>query len=153
VRVGQNQSFVIADIPGLIEGAAEGAGLGIRFLKHIQRTRLLLHMVDILPADEGDPVECVNAITNELRKFSPDLVEKERWLVLNKIDLLFKEEAEALCADILERLQWKGKVFVISGLGREGTEELMSAAMAYLEQVKAQPVDDGLDGLMEGDDF
>jgi GTP-binding protein len=150
VRVGQNQSFVIADIPGLIEGAAEGAGLGIRFLKHIQRTRLLLHMVDILPADGGDPVECVNAITNELRKFSPDLIEKERWLVLNKIDLLFKEDAEALCADILQRLQWDGKVFVISGLAHEGTEELMSAAMAYLEQVKAQPIEDG---LMEDDDF
>jgi GTP-binding protein len=150
VRVGQNHSFVIADIPGLIEGAAEGAGLGIRFLKHIQRTRLLLHMVDILPADGGDPVECVNAITNELRKFSPDLIEKERWLVLNKIDLLFKEDAEALCADILQRLQWDGKVFVISGLAHEGTEELMSAAMAYLEQVKAQPIEDG---LMEDDDF
>jgi GTP-binding protein len=151
VRVGQNQSFVIADIPGVIEGAAEGAGLGIRFLKHVQRTRLLLHMVDILPADGSDPVQNVNAIANELLKFSPELAERERWLVLNKVDLLFQEEAEELCADIVERLQWKGKVFAISGLGHEGTAELMSVVMAYLEQVKAVPLVE--DGLIDGDDF
>lgn len=147
VRVAQNQSFVIADIPGLIEGAAEGAGLGIRFLKHVSRTRLLLHMVDILPVDGGDPVEHVQAITRELEKFSPELMAKERWLVLNKVDLLLPEEAEELCADILKRLQWKGKVFVISGLGHEGTAELAGAAMAYLESVKSEPVvNDHIDG-------
>src|SRR4029079_17904452 len=88
VRVSAERSFVMADIPGLIEGAAEGAGLGVRFLKHVSRTVLLLHMLDILALDESDPVENFKAITNELAKFSPELIEKERWLVLNKIDLL-----------------------------------------------------------------
>ena len=136
VRVAQHQSFVLADIPGLIEGAAEGAGLGIRFLKHISRTRLLLHLVDILPPDESDPVENFKAISNELSKFSSDLLAKERWLVLNKVDLLPKNEAEQFCQAIMDRMQWKGKVFVISGLSHEGTEELARAAMAYLEQEK-----------------
>jgi GTP-binding protein len=150
VRVGQNQSFVIADIPGLIEGAAEGAGLGIRFLKHVQRTRLLLHIVDILPPDGGDPVQHVQAIANELQKFSPELYERERWLVLNKIDLMFPDEAKALCDDILARLNWQGKVFVISGLSHEGTTPLMQAIMTYLEQTKALP---SVGRLEEGDDF
>ncbi len=136
VRVGQHQSFVIADIPGLIEGAAEGAGLGIRFLKHISRTILLFHLVDILPLDGGDPVQQFNSITHELEKYSPELLAKERWLVLNKIDLLFPDEAKERCDDIVRRLGWKGKVFFISGLSQEGTQELMRAAMAFLEQSK-----------------
>jgi GTP-binding protein len=135
VRVSQHRSFVVADIPGLIEGAAEGAGLGIRFLKHVMRTRLLFHMVDIAPADEADPVEVVQAITSELEKFSPELLEKERWLVLNKIDLLPEEEVEAHCQDIVKRLDWKGKVFRISGLGHKGTDVLIQEAMRYLEQL------------------
>lgn len=133
VRVSRFHSFVIADIPGLIEGASEGAGLGIQFLKHIMRTRLLFHMVDILPADESDPVQDVEAIFQELKKFNPQLMKKERWLVLNKVDLLSKQEGDALCADIVKRLKWKGKVFKISGLSREGTKELAQAAMKYLE--------------------
>jgi GTPase len=135
VRVSQYRSFVIADIPGLIEGAAEGAGLGIQFLKHISRTVLLFHIVDILPADGGDPVDQFKAITNELKKFSPELLEKERWLVLNKIDLLLPEEAEALCKDIVKRLKWKGKTFKISGLSGAKTDELTQEAMRYLESL------------------
>lgn len=134
VRVSRHRSFVMADIPGLIEGAAEGAGLGIRFLKHVSRTLLLLHLVDILPPDGGDPVEHVKAITNELGKFSPELLEKERWLVLNKVDLLLPEEADALCDDIVKRLGWTGNVFKISALSHMGTEELAKEAMKYLER-------------------
>jgi GTP-binding protein len=133
VRVADQQSFVIADIPGLIEGAAEGAGLGIRFLKHIARTRLLFHILDISPLDDSDPVEHFNAITLELEKFSPDLIRKERWLILNKTDLLLPEEAEERCADILERLNWQGRVFIISGLARKGVHELAAAAMEHIE--------------------
>lgn len=137
VRVSHSRSFVMADIPGLIEGAAEGAGLGVQFLKHVSRTVLLLHLLDILPGDESDPVENFKAITNELEKFSPDLLAKERWLVLNKVDLLLPEEAEERCNDIVERLKWKGKVFRISGLGHEGTADLAQEAMCYLEKKKA----------------
>lgn len=135
VRVSAHHSFVIADIPGLIEGAAEGAGLGIRFLKHVMRTRLLFHMVDVLPADEIDPVKQVKSITKELEKFNPELLEKERWLVLNKIDLLPAEDVDAICKDIVKRLKWKGRVFKISGLAHEGTTELMQAAMVYLDEM------------------
>ncbi|MES2219004.1 MAG: GTPase ObgE [Pseudomonadota bacterium] len=134
VRVGQNQSFVIADIPGIIEGAAEGAGLGIRFLKHVSRTSLLLHLVDIMPLDESDPIVNAKAIAHELEKFSPELAAKERWLVLNKIDLLPAEEAKELCEAIVDGLNWQGKVFCISGLSHEGTEDLMRAIMGRLEQ-------------------
>ncbi len=137
VRVSQHRSFVMADIPGLIEGAAEGAGLGIRFLKHVSRTGLLLHMVDIMPPDDSDPVEHVNAISNELGKFSPELLAKERWLVLNKIDLLLPDEAEERCADIIKRLGWTGKIFKISGLSHEGTQHLIQEAMRYLEREKS----------------
>jgi GTP-binding protein len=142
VRVSQSRSFVMADIPGLIEGAAEGAGLGIRFLKHISRTLLLFHVLDILPSDESDPVENFNAISNELAKYSPELLAKERWLVLNKTDLLLPDEAQVRCAQIIEKLGWTGKVFQISGLAHEGTAELAFDAMSYLEQKKVddQPV-------------
>jgi len=133
VRVSQHRSFVVADIPGLIEGAAEGAGLGVRFLKHVMRTRLLFHMVDVAPPDSADPVAVVQAITEELQKFSPELMEKERWLVLNKIDLLLEDEVDAYCADIVQRLGWTGKVFKISGVARKGTDELIQEAMRYLE--------------------
>lgn len=133
VRVSQHRSFVVADIPGLIEGAAEGAGLGVRFLKHVMRTRLLFHMVDVAPPDGADPVEIVKAITEELQKFSPELMEKERWLVLNKIDLLPEDEVDAYCDDIVRRLGWTGKVFKISGVAHKGTDELIQEAMRYLE--------------------
>ena len=107
----------MADIPGLIEGAAEGAGLGIRFLKHLQRTRVLLHLVDIAPPDpDADPVKDARAIVGELKKFSKDLRTKPRWLVLNKIDLLPADEAEKRCAEIVRRLRWKGPTFRISAV-------------------------------------
>lgn len=133
VSVSNARSFVVADLPGLIEGAAEGAGLGIRFLKHVARTRLLFHVVDVSPIDESDPVENFKAITEELKKYGHDLLSKERWLVLNKIDVLPPDEVEKHCKEIIKRLKWKGRVFIISGLAREGLDELTNEAMAYLE--------------------
>ncbi len=133
VRISPERSFVMADIPGLIEGAAEGAGLGVRFLKHVSRTLLLLHVVDIAPLDGSDPVENIKTIIKELEKFSPELLAKERWLVLNKTDLFTAEEAEQRCQEIVKRLGWKGRVFNISGLSRNGTDELAQEAMRYLE--------------------
>ncbi len=135
VSVGEHRSFVMADIPGLIEGAAEGAGLGIRFLKHLQRTRLLLHLVDIAPPDPAaDPVKDARAIVAELKKFSPELAKKDRWLVLNKIDLLEGQALEERCREIIRRLRWKGPVHRISGATGQGTRELCQAAMRHLEQ-------------------
>ncbi len=135
VAVGVHRSFVMADIPGLIEGAAEGAGLGIRFLKHLQRTRILLHLVDVSPPDpDADPVKDARAIIQELKNFNADLAKKERWLVLNKVDLLPEEEADKHCKDIVRRLRWKGPVFRISGLARQGTEALCQAVMKRLEE-------------------
>jgi GTP-binding protein len=137
VSVGIHRSFVMADIPGLIEGAAEGAGLGIRFLKHLQRTRVLLHLVDISPPDpEADPVKDAKAIVQELKKFSPELAAKERWLVLNKLDLMPPDEAEKRCKDIIKRLRFKGPIFRISGLARQGTDELCQAVMTRLEEIE-----------------
>jgi GTPase len=139
VYVGEQKSFVMADIPGLIEGAAEGAGLGIRFLKHLQRTRLLLHLVDIAPPDpESDPVTDARAIAAELKKFSPELATRERWLVLNKIDLMPPAEGEKRCREIVRRLRWKGPVFRISGATRAGTRELCQAVMRRLDEVAAE---------------
>ncbi|MGH8250100.1 MAG: Obg family GTPase CgtA [Steroidobacteraceae bacterium] len=135
VAVGPLKSFVMADIPGLIEGAAEGAGLGIRFLKHLQRTRLLLHLVDIAPPDpEADPVAGARSIVGELKKFGPELAKKKRWLVLNKIDLLAPGEREKRCKEIVRRLRFRGPVFRISGATGEGTRELCQAAMHHLEK-------------------
>jgi GTP-binding protein len=135
VAVGPLRSFVMADIPGLIEGAAEGAGLGIRFLKHLQRTRILLHLVDIAPPDpEADPVAGARSIVGELKKFSPELAKKNRWLVLNKIDLLPPEECEERCREIVRRLRFKGPVFRISGVTGAGTRQLCQAVMTHLEQ-------------------
>lgn len=137
VSVGQHQSFVMADIPGLIEGASEGLGLGIRFLKHLQRTRLLLHLVDVAPdAGSGDPVKGVQAIAKELEKFSPELAQRERWLVLNKIDLLPPAERSRRCAQIVKSLKWKGSVFQVSGLAGEGTIELCRKIMQRLEDMQ-----------------
>ncbi len=133
VSVSKYRSFVIADLPGLIEGAAEGAGLGIRFLKHVARTLLLFHVVDVAPSDESDPVENVITIGNELAKYSPDLLEKERWLILNKIDQLPPESVDDVCNDIVKRLKWKGKVFRVSGLAKQGLDDLAKQAMSYLQ--------------------
>lgn len=134
VSVGRFKSFVVADIPGLIEGASEGAGLGIRFLKHLARTRLLLHLVDMAPLDESDPAEAAETIINELTKFSPALGERDRWLVLNKADQLLDDEREERLKAVVERLDWQGPVFVISALEREGTEQLCQAIMRYLDE-------------------
>jgi GTPase len=139
VYVGEHKSFVMADIPGLIEGAAEGAGLGIRFLKHLQRTRLLLHLVDIAPPDpDADPVVDARAIAAELKKFSPELATRERWLVLNKLDLMPPAEGEKRCKEIVRRLRWKGPVFRISGVTRAGTRELCQAVMRRLDEAAAE---------------
>lgn len=135
VRVDQNRSFVMADIPGLIEGAAEGAGLGHRFLKHLTRTRLLLHIVDMAPLDESiDPVREAKAIVKELGKYDESLYQKPRWLVLNKTDLLPEDEREKICKKFIRSLSWKGKSFTISALSGEGCKALTYAIMEHLEQ-------------------
>ena len=134
VYCGEHRSFVMADIPGLIEGAAEGAGLGIRFLKHLARTRVLLHLVDMLPPDPAaDPVKDARAIIAELKKFSADLAAKPRWLVLNKRDLMPDAEAEEHAREIVRRLRHKGPVFLISAATGRGTRELAEAVMRFLE--------------------
>ena len=138
VRVGPEQSFVIADIPGLIEGASEGAGLGHQFLRHLQRTRLLLHIIDMAPFDDSvDPVAQAKAIVGELKKYDKALHDKPRWLVLNKLDMVPQDERAALVADFVKRFKWKGPVFEISALTREGCEGLIHAIYRH---VKAQQV-------------
>ncbi|MFZ6638825.1 GTPase ObgE [Undibacterium sp. TC4M20W] len=135
VRVSHEKSFVIADIPGLIEGAADGAGLGIQFLKHLQRTGLLLHIVDLAPFDEAvDPVKEAKALIKELRKYDESLYEKPRWLVLNKLDVLTEDERKKKVKDFIKRFAWKGPVFEISALNREGCEELVTEIYKYLEE-------------------
>ncbi len=134
VRVGQTQSFVMADIPGLIEGAADGAGLGIQFLKHLARTSLLLHVVDVAPLDEThEPVQAVRTIEQELEQYSDELIERPRWLVLNKIDILPEEERQAHCDAIVEALGWEGEVFYISAAAALGTQNLCYHIMQYLQ--------------------
>jgi GTPase len=139
VRVGHERSFVIADIPGLIEGAAEGAGLGHRFLRHLQRTGVLLHMVDLAPFDEGvDNVADAKAIVNELRKYDEALAEKPRWLVLNKIDMIPEDERATKVKDFIKRFKWKGPVFEISALTGLGCEKLCYALQDYLDSVRRE---------------
>jgi GTP-binding protein len=139
VRVGQFQSFVMADIPGLIEGASDGAGLGIQFLRHLQRTRLLLHLVDIAPLDpNAEPAKEVEAIAKELEKFSLELAEKPRWLVINKIDLLTADDLEVAREMLLEELGWDGPVFEVSAATGAGTEALGHAVMQALEEIKEE---------------
>jgi len=138
VRVGMNQSFVIADIPGIIEGASEGAGLGIQFLKHLSRTQLLLHIIDLAPFDGSDPVEQALTIINELDSFSHELAQKPRWLVLNKADLIDDDELKEKRDDILDRLDWKGPVYTISAISKDGTEKLAFDIMQQLELDREQ---------------
>ncbi len=138
VACGNQRSFVMADIPGLIEGAADGAGLGIRFLKHLQRTRVLLHLVDIAPVDpNADPVRDAISIVGELGKFSEDLLAKPRWLVLNKSDLMPPEEAAAKAISIAQALDYRGPAFLISGATHSGTSDLTEAVMRFLETGEA----------------
>jgi GTPase len=142
VRVAAEQSFVVADVPGLIEGASDGAGLGHQFLRHLQRTRLLLHLVDIAPFDEGvDPVAQAKAIVNELKKYDKALYDKPRWIVLNKLDMVAADEREALVADFVKRMKYKGPVFQISALTREGCEHLIKDIYKHIkaQQVAEQP--------------
>lgn len=141
VKADRYRSFVVADIPGLIEGAAEGAGLGIRFLKHLARTRLLLHVVDMAPLD-GDPADHIDAIADELDRFSPALAEQERWLVFNKIDLLPDDEAEQRVAEIVDELGWQGPVFRISAAAGVGCEELVYALMNAIEERRLREQED-----------
>jgi GTPase len=143
VRVGPEQSFVVADLPGLIEGAAEGAGLGHQFLRHLQRTRLLLHVVDLAPFDDTDPVAQARAIIAELKKYDPALHAKPRWLVLNKIDMVPLEEREARVKDFVRRLRWKGPVFQISALAREGLDPLVHKVYDHVAlTVRPEPIPD-----------
>lgn len=132
VRVKEHRSFVIADIPGLVPGASKGAGLGIRFLKHLSRTSILLHLIDIAPLDGSDPIIAAKAIIDELAKFSSELANKERWLVFNKIDMLSKQEVESRGSKIIKQLKWQGRVFKISALKKQGTQELCYALMNRL---------------------
>ena len=133
VRINSHRSFVIADVPGLIAGAAEGAGLGIRFLKHLTRARILLHLVDLQPLDGKDPVEAVTEIAAELERFSPTLAERERWLVVNKADTIPEDQWDEALDDVVKRLNWKGPAYIISGLLEQGTEMQAQDLMIRLE--------------------
>ena len=143
VRVGPERSFVVADIPGLIEGASEGAGLGHQFLRHLQRTRLLLHIVDAAPFDDADPVVQARAIVAELKKYDPKLHAKPRWLVFNKLDMVPVAEREQRIKDWVRRLRWKGPVFAISALAREGLQPLVEAVWTHVaEYQREEPLPD-----------
>ncbi len=137
VKVDAYRSFVVADIPGLIEGASEGAGLGIRFLKHLTRNRILLHIVDLAPLDDSDPVAAAQSIVRELERFSPTLAARPRWLVLNKIDLIDEETRAERKAAILQALNWQGPVYEIAAIGKQGTSELSGDMMTYIEKMNA----------------
>jgi len=136
VGLSADKSFVIADIPGLIEGASEGAGLGIRFLKHLTRTRLLLHLVDMFPYDGNSAADNAQTIETELQKFSPTMAAGERWLVLNKLDLLPEDEVEQRCQAVVDQLNWQGPVFKISGLSSIGTKALCTEIMAHIDALR-----------------
>jgi GTP-binding protein len=139
VRIDENRSFVVADIPGLIEGAADGAGLGHRFLRHLQRTRLLLHVIDIAPQDGAvDPVADARSIVKELKRYDEALFAKPRWLVLNKLDLVAADEREARIAAFVKALRWKGPVFGVSAISSEGCRPLVHAVQAWLDAYPAQ---------------
>ena len=142
VKIEDHRSFVVADIPGLIPGASDGAGLGTRFLKHLVRTHLLLHVVDMAPFDDTDPAEAVQAIANELEQFSPGLAQRDRWLVLNKLDMVPEEERDARCQDVVDRLQWTGPVYRVAAINKEGTFPLCGDIMRYIEERRQRAADD-----------
>lgn len=152
VRVAPEQSFVVADIPGLIEGASDGAGLGHLFLRHLQRTHLLLHLVDFAPFDDSvDPVAQAKAIVGELKKYDAALFDKPRWLVLNKMDMVPVEEREARVKDFVKRFKWKGPVFQISALTREGCEPLIHAIYKHVSKLKNVIPDDPDPRFLDGE--
>jgi len=142
VKVDAYRSFVVADIPGLIEGASEGAGLGIRFLKHLTRNRILLHIVDVAPLDESDPAEAALSIVRELERFSPTLAARPRWLVLNKTDLLSPDQLAERRKAVLAALAWTGPVYEIAAITRDGTGPLSGDLMTCIEAFKAAEADD-----------
>ena len=142
VRVKQGTSFVVADIPGLIVGAAEGAGLGDQFLKHLSRTGLLLHVVDMAPLDQKDPLEAAQEIIGELEQYNPKLAAKPRWLVLNKADTVEPEQAEEIKKHVVDGLKWTGPVYLISAIKKKGTEKLCYDIADYLDAQKGQDVVD-----------
>jgi len=152
VRVDQSKSFVVADIPGLIEGASTGAGLGIQFLKHLSRTRLLLHIIDIAPFDGRDPVDDAKKIVAELQQYSDRLVQKERWLVLNKTDLLSQQDLAQRRQQITDALQWKGPVYTISALAKTGTQPIIFDIMNYLTYNHEEPAQDAYPEWVENID-
>ena len=149
VKVDSYRSFVVADIPGLIEGASEGAGLGIRFLKHLTRNRILLHLVDIAPLDETDPSEAAVSIVRELERFSPTLASRPRWLILNKVDLIDETLLAERKAAVMAALNWTGPVYEISALSRDGTKRLSGDLMTYIEALNKSLADD--EGAMEAE--
>ena len=142
VGMSADKSFVVADIPGLIEGASEGAGLGIRFLKHLTRTRLLLHLVDMMPYDGSTAGENAGVIEQELEKFSPTMTEGDRWLVLNKVDLLPDDQVDARCQEVVDYLNWQGPVFKMSGLASQGTKDLCAGIMDYIDDQRQREAAD-----------
>ena len=142
VKVEAHRSFVVADIPGLIEGASDGAGLGIRFLKHLTRNRILLHLVDMAPFDGSEPADAALSIVRELERFSPTLAARERWLVLNKCDLLDEDTLAARREALLRALGWEGRVYAISAINGEGTGPLCGDMMVYLEERRAAEIED-----------
>ncbi|EGQ7950800.1 Obg family GTPase CgtA [Vibrio vulnificus] len=135
VSVVPEKSFVVADIPGLIEGAADGAGLGIRFLKHLERCRVLLHMIDIFPIDQSDPVQNALTILDELEQYSEKLANKPRWLVFNKVDLVSEEQADEIIQEVIDALGWEEQYFKISAVNRQGTKELCYKLADFMEQL------------------
>ncbi|MBC3765388.1 Obg family GTPase CgtA [Neptunicella marina] len=145
VRLHNQRSFVIADIPGLIEGAAEGAGLGIQFLKHLERCRILLHLVDVLPPDGSNPADNAKAIISELEKYSDKLAAKPRWLVFNKVDLLLPEEADEVCQSVIEALDWQGPSYRIAALNKQGTDDLCHEVMTFIEELPPEVIEDPAD--------
>lgn len=145
VRAGDGKSFVVADIPGLIEGAADGAGLGIRFLKHLERCRVLLHVIDLLPSDQSDPVDNAFVIINELNQYSDKLADKPRWLLFNKIDMLSEEEADEKIQAVLDALAWDDKYYRISAINGNGTKPLIYDLMELIETLPTEVVEERQD--------
>ena len=146
VRLDQQRSFVIADIPGLIEGAAEGAGLGTQFLKHLERCRILLHIIDLMPADGSDPLENAKVIISELERHSEKLAGKPRWIVFNKVDLLLDEEVEEVIAEVLSGLNWQDEVFKISAFNKVGTKKLCHSVMSFIEALPVEVDEEPIEG-------
>ena len=142
VKVDSHRSFVVADIPGLIEGASEGAGLGIRFLKHLTRNRILLHIVDLAPLDESDPAQAALSIVRELEQFSPTLAARPRWLVLNKVDLLDEQTLAERREAVLAALNWQGPVYEVAAIAKQGTERICGDLMTCIEQIKLDEAED-----------